>query len=70
MFNSFSRPYVPGFRLGTQHEVPGFDIDETGLPRGEESWFYRMLPGTATLGYPRGAQTPSAEHDQLSNARS
>ena len=31
MLNLFFRPYVPGFRVRAQNDVPGFDIDENGL---------------------------------------
>lgn len=38
MFNLFWRPYVPGFRVRPHDDVPGFNIDENGLPRRESAW--------------------------------
>ena len=63
MFNFIFRPYVPGFRVRPQDDVPGFNIDENGLPRRETTWPDEMRPGPATPQYPDLAQammpTPS-----------
>jgi hypothetical protein len=47
MFNVFP-PTVPGFRVRPQDDVPGFDIDENGLPRRERTWSDGVRPGPAT----------------------
>src|SRR5258707_15885651 len=47
MFNLFFRPYVPGFRVRPQEDVPGFNIDEND----------GLVPGAGTLRYLDGAQT-------------
>ena len=46
MFDLFFRPYVPGFRIRPRDDVPGFDFDETGLPR-----FDGMPPNSVTQQY-------------------
>ena len=68
MFNLFFRRYVPGFRVGPDG-VPGFDIDDNGLPRRATASFDGTLPefGVATVSR-RGANTDFAEH-QLRTAR-
>jgi len=52
MFNVFFRPYVPGFSVKTDNDVPGFDIDEYGLPRRARPSFDRGIswsPLTLTI---------------------
>ena len=56
MFNFFLRPYVPGFRVGTDG-VPGFNIDEDGLPWRASASFDDTLPDPAAQGYPDATQT-------------
>jgi hypothetical protein len=51
MFNLFFRRYVPGFRVGADG-VPGFDIDENGLPRRTAASFDGTLPDSASQQYP------------------
>jgi hypothetical protein len=46
MFN-FAPPGMPGFRVRPQGDVPGFDIDENGLPRSERLWSDGEFPGSA-----------------------
>ena len=48
MFNPFFRPYVPGFNVRPQDDVPGFNLDENGVPRREKAWFDGMNPGATT----------------------
>jgi hypothetical protein len=38
VFNLFWRPFVPGFHVRPHDDVPGFNIDENGLPRRESAW--------------------------------
>jgi hypothetical protein len=38
VFNLFWRPYVPGFRLSPHDDVPGFNIDQNGLPWRANTW--------------------------------
>lgn len=57
MFNLFWRPYVPGFRVRPQEDVPGFNIDENGLPRRSRDWSDGMLPDAATQRYPDTVRT-------------
>ena len=65
MFNVFSPPGLPGFRVRPQDDVPGFDIDGNGLPRRERTWSDAVRPRSATPQYPDAAQaltpTPSPE---------
>jgi hypothetical protein len=65
MFNVFSPTGLPGFRVRPQDDVPGFDIDENGLPRRERPWSDGMRPGSAAPQYPDLAQammpTPGPE---------
>jgi hypothetical protein len=61
MFNFF-RPYVPGFHFGPQDDVPGFNIDENGLPRRAIAW---PDDGFAQW-YPEVAQTPGSIDFQFS----
>jgi hypothetical protein len=56
MFNLFFRRYVPGFRVGPDG-VPGFDIDDNGLPRRATASFDSSLPDPASQQYPDAAQT-------------
>ena len=56
MFNYFFRPYVPGFRVGPD-EVPGFNIDDNGLPQRASASFDDTLPESAAQRYPDAAQT-------------
>jgi len=55
MFNLFFRPYVPGFRVGLD-SVPGFDIDDNGVPRRAAPSFGGTLPDSASQQYPDAAQ--------------
>jgi hypothetical protein len=63
MFNVFPQTGLPGFRVRPEDDVPGFDIDENGLPRRERPWSDARRPGSATPQYPDLAQammpTPS-----------
>ena len=69
MFNLFFRPYVPGFRVGTDG-VPGFNIDDDGLPWRATASFDDTLPDPAAQRISRrGANTDPAQH-QLQSARS
>ncbi len=52
MFNVFSQTGVPGFRVRPEDDVPGFDIDENGLPRRDRPWPDGMGPGSTTPQYP------------------
>jgi hypothetical protein len=65
MFNVFSPTGLPGFRVRPQDDVPGFDIDENGLPRRERPWSDGMRPGSGAPQYPDLAQammpTPGPE---------
>ena len=56
MFNIFSQTGVPGFRVRPEDDVPGFNIDENGLPRRESPWSDGMRPGSVTPQYPDPAQ--------------
>src|SRR5258707_3238874 len=58
MFNFFFRPYVPGFRVGPD-SVPGFNIDDNGLPRRASALSDGTLPDSAAQRYPDTAQTQS-----------
>src|SRR5438105_955547 len=64
MFNFFP-PAAPGFRVRPQDDVPGFDIDENGLPRRDRPWADGMRPGSPPPQYPDLAQammlTPGPE---------
>jgi hypothetical protein len=55
MFNPFFRPYLPGFRVGPDG-VPGFNIDNNGLPRSANTSFDDTLPDSAAQRYPDAAQ--------------
>ena len=57
MFNLFWRPYVPGFHVKPHDDVPGFNIDQNGLPRRASAWSDAMLPDTVTQQYPDAPQT-------------
>lgn len=56
MFSRFWRPYVPGFRVRPHDDVPGFNIDQNGLPRRAGGWSNGMLPDAMTQRYPDAAQ--------------
>jgi hypothetical protein len=55
MFNLYFRPFVPGFRVRPQNDVPGFNLDENSGP-SERGWPNVMRLGTATPRYPDAAQ--------------
>jgi hypothetical protein len=69
MFNLFFRPYVPGFRVRAQNEVPGFNVDENGFPSDETGWL-GTLPGTSTARYRAAAQAllPQASRLAIPNS--
>src|SRR6266851_3549091 len=48
MFNVFSQTGLPGFRVRPQDDVPGFNVDENGLPRRDSTWPDGTSPGSAT----------------------
>jgi hypothetical protein len=56
MSNLFFRRYVPGFRVGPDG-VPGFNIDDNGLPRRTTASFDNTLPDSATQQSLDAAQT-------------
>jgi hypothetical protein len=56
VFNLFWRPYIPGFRVRPPDDVPGFNIDQNGLPRSASAWSVAMLPDTVTQRYPDAGQ--------------
>ena len=56
MFNLFFRRYVPGFRVGLDG-VPGFNIDDNGLPQRASASSDGTLPDPAAQWYPDAAQT-------------
>jgi hypothetical protein len=58
MFNLFFRRYLPGFRVGPDG-VPGFNIDDYGLPQRATASFDDTLPESAAQRYPDAAQTQS-----------
>jgi hypothetical protein len=41
-----------GIRVKPQDDVPGFNLDESGVPRQRVPWFDGMRPGSATSEYP------------------
>ena len=55
MFNLFFRRYVPGFRVGPDG-VPGFNIDDYGLPQRTTASFDDTLAGSAAQRYPDAGQ--------------
>jgi Restriction endonuclease fold toxin 7 len=59
MFNSFSRFYVPGFRVGP-YGVPGFNIDDNGLPQRASDSSDEPLPESAAQRNPDSAQPQSS----------
>ena len=65
MFNLFFRRYVPGFRVEPDG-VPGFDIDNNGLPRRATASFDGTLPDSASQQYPNAEQYPEAAPTQTS----
>lgn len=58
MFNPFLRSFLPGFRVGPDG-VPGFNIDDNGLPRRAIPSLYDTLAGSEAQPSPDAAQTPS-----------
>ena len=58
MFNPFFRSFLPGFRVELD-DVPGFNIDDNGLPRGANASFDGTFPDSATQQYSDAAQTQS-----------
>jgi hypothetical protein len=58
MFNLIFRRYVPGFRVRSDG-VPGFNIDDNGLPRRANASSDGTLPESAEQPYPDAAQTRS-----------
>jgi hypothetical protein len=56
MFNLFFRRYVPGFRVGPV-SVPGFNIDDNGLPERVSDSSDGTPPGSAAQPYPDATQT-------------
>src|SRR5258708_12765498 len=48
MFNVFSQTALPGFRVSPQDDVPGFNVDENGLPQREGAWSDGTNAGSAT----------------------
>ncbi len=59
MFNPFFRPYLPGFRVGPDG-VPGFNIDDNGLPQRATASFDGTLPDWAAQPYPDAAKAQVA----------
>lgn len=49
MFNQFWRPFVPGFRVRPNDDVPGFNV-ENGLPQRESAWPGGLLQNWVTQG--------------------
>jgi len=48
MFNVFSQAGLPGLRVRPQDDVPGFNVDENGLPRRDSTWPDGTSPRSAT----------------------
>jgi hypothetical protein len=48
MFNVFAQTGLPGFRVRPQDDVPGFDVDENGLPQRDSTWSDGIRPGSVT----------------------
>ena len=59
MFNPFFRSFLPGF-LVEPDDVPGFNIDDNGLPRRANASFDGTFPDSATQQYSNAAQTQSS----------
>ena len=59
MFNPFFRSFLPGFRVEPD-DVPGFNIDDNGLPRRANASFDGTFPDSATQQYSDAAQTQSS----------
>jgi hypothetical protein len=72
MFNVFSPTGLPGFLVRPQDDVPGFDIDENGLPRRERPSSDAVRPGSATPQYPDLGQalTPTPGPEDLAQPAS
>jgi hypothetical protein len=60
MFNLFFRPYVPELRVRPLDDVPGFNVDENGLPRRANAWSGGTLPDAVTQRYPDAAQAETS----------
>ena len=58
MFNPFSRSFLPGFRVEPD-DVPGFNIDDNGLPRRKNASFDDTFPDSATQQSPDATQKQS-----------
>jgi hypothetical protein len=58
MFNPFFRSYLPGFRVGPD-DVPGFNIDDNGLPQRASASSAGTLPDSAAQPYPDTTQAQS-----------
>ena len=58
MFNPFFRSFLPGFRVEPDG-VPGFNLDDNGLPRRTNASFDGTFPDSATQQYSDAAQTQS-----------
>ena len=56
MFNFLFRAYVPGFRV-RPYGVPGFNVDNDGLPQRASDSSDETLPDLAAQRYPDAAQT-------------
>src|SRR5262245_49165236 len=41
MFNRYFRPFVPGFHLRPENDVPGFNLDDNSFPSAS-TWPYGM----------------------------
>jgi hypothetical protein len=61
MFNLFFRRYVPGFRVSPQAGMPGFNIDDNGLPQGTSASSDGTFPESAAQRYPDAAQAQSPQ---------
>ena len=57
MFNLFWRPYLPGFHVRPHDDVPGFNIDQNGLPRRANTWPVGELLDSMVQRYPEAALT-------------
>lgn len=52
MFSRYFRPFVPGFHVRSQNDLPGFNLDENSSPRTEP---WRMPLGPRARRYPDAA---------------
>src|SRR4029450_4538395 len=55
MFSRYFRPFVPGFRVRSQNDVPGFNVDENSSPRAG-AWRDARSLGAQAQSYPDAAQ--------------